>query len=399
MRRSALKPSRARTLSTASLVLLAAACASKKDLLRSEPVGAGVRAPIEGVSYYLPKKVVRVDLYVHSMKVLRPAIPRPGAMKEGEEPVSQDLRMETGYFAVFVKDEVVPDLRHHFVIQTKFDAGSYDMLSVGVGSDGLLTHVTGAAQDQTREIAVGIARLASLLVTGAAQLSGESARMRADGAPEKEIPPRLVASYEFDPTDPTDLRRVRGELAKHGVTMTIEKQANCPIATSGDGCCTTCDVSQPGIYYRLPLPYRLQLNPGGVERSVMMSSGVTTMQVIGVEGPIDWTILVPNEAICKYVAVTRAAFVTKRTELAFDHGMLTRVSTDKPSELLGFVSIPVDVAKTIIGIPAELLKIRVDQKTQERSIVQNDADIRKAQADELDAVARILSAQKGQPPK
>ena len=87
--------------------------------------------------------------------------------------------------------------------------------------------------------------------------------------------------------------------------------------------------------------------------------------------------------------------MTKRTELAFDHGMLTRASTDKPSELLGFVQIPVDVATTIIGIPAELLKIRVDQKTQERQFIQNDADIRRAQADELEAMIRIMNASKG----
>ena len=46
--------------------------------------------------------------------------------------------------------------------------------------------------------------------------------------------------------------------------------------------------------------------------------------------------------------------------------MLTQVTTDKPSELLAFVKIPVDMATTIVGIPAELLKIRVDQHTTEQ---------------------------------
>jgi hypothetical protein len=54
---------------------------------------------------------------------------------------------------------------------------------------------------------------------------------------------------------------------------------------------------------------------------------------------MDRTFLIPNEAICKYVPVTRASFVTKKTALLFDDGMLTQVRTNKPSELLAFVNI------------------------------------------------------------
>ena len=109
---------------------------------------------------------------------------------------------------------------------------------------------------------------------------------------------------------------------------------------------------------------------------------------------MDRTYLLPNEAICKYVPVTRASFVKKDTQLHFDQGMLTQVSTNKPSELVGFVTIPVDVATTIVGIPAELLKFRIERTDLRRQISVNERDQVRAESERIDSLTKLMEAMK-----
>jgi hypothetical protein len=377
---------------------LGAACA-RGPILSSVPVDPARTEPIAGVGYYLPKTLVRVDLYVGSELRRRPRTGPDGKPIWNEEKTGArqavETRLETTYFGVFAGERTVPDLRHHFVIDPRFDMSSSDLLDVGVGPDGLLSYVRGVAKDETHDIATGLASLVSLLVTAPARFDSGTSRAfdASTDLDQLDLKPRLVSSLEFDPTDPADLARVRGALGRHAVTLSIVRQSDCPVAASGAGCCTTCSEEKPGVYYRLPVPYRMQLSPGGTAR--MLFAGAQqqeTEEVRGLEGPMDRTVLLPNEAICKYVPVTRATFVTKQTDLKFDRGMLVQATTNKPSELLGFVKIPVDVATTIVGIPAELLKIRIEENSRHQQLIKGQTDVATQEVERLKAMTEAMKA-------
>jgi hypothetical protein len=99
------------------------------------------------------------------------------------------------------------------------------------------------------------------------------------------------------------------------------------------------------------------------------------------------TVLMPNGAPILSLPVHRAAFVKNITNATFDQGILTEVHIEKPSELLGFVEIPLAIAKAISEIPGELLQFKIDYSTKEKQL----ADAQKAQ---LDAVQTLLNAQR-----
>jgi hypothetical protein len=71
-------------------------------------------------------------------------------------------------------------------------------------------------------------------------------------------------------------------------------------------------------------------------------------------------VLSPNRAPIIATDMSRAAFVAETDKVPFDNGFFTGRQLSKPSEALAIVSVPVDVAKTIVSIPGEILKFRYD---------------------------------------
>ncbi|MCP4038474.1 MAG: hypothetical protein GY733_16150, partial [bacterium] len=57
--------------------------------------------------------------------------------------------------------------------------------------------------------------------------------------------------------------------------------------------------------------------------------------------------------------IERAPFVTSKFSVDFTNGLLTKMTSTKPSEILGFMSIPIDIARAIVSIPGELLQVKV----------------------------------------
>src|SRR3546814_13608980 len=79
------------------------------------------------------------------------------------------------------------------------------------------------------------------------------------------------------------------------------------------------------------------------------------------------SLLLPTKAKLVEIPVTRAAFVEKTTTIDFEEGTLKQVDISKPSEVLEIVSIPVEILKAIVAIPAELIQLKNDTNTQENN--------------------------------
>jgi hypothetical protein len=290
-------------------------------------------------------------------------------------------------FATLDGELTVPDLRQQYRIVPLWDAASHDMVHVQLTDDGLLTAVRGRAEDQRAEIVHELARLASLLIRGAVPVP-TTRGLRG----QVEDVPRLLARYEFDPLDPVQQTRVREVLKARGIEFRIEKQSDCPTASSGAGCCTTCTATVPGIYYRLPIPYLLRLTPAIRYRPPNPLQAADKGDLELLDQGAEETVLLPNEAVCLYVPVSRAAFVSTYTKVTFERGMLQEVVTDKPSQLVGFVKIPIDVASAILAIPAQLLTVRIQQSTLTKDLAAERLAALESQRKSVDEQIKLLDA-------
>ena len=67
--------------------------------------------------------------------------------------------------------------------------------------------------------------------------------------------------------------------------------------------------------------------------------------------------------------------------------MLSDYSADEPSEVATVASIPVDVAKAIVSVPAEILQLRVNYDNQAAALIN-------ARASELQAQLALVEAQR-----
>ena len=150
-------------------------------------------------------------------------------------------------------------------------------------------------------------------------------------------------------------------------------------------------ASPHSVYYRLFVPYRVSVafdsatkdtNPPG-------SAGVGVYNVSQI-------LYVPNKhSPILSCDINRAAFVTKTTTLTFADGVLTGSVIAKPSEVAGFMSIPLDVATAIVAVPGSIVKFRIDTTTQQKALVDAQKDLIKSQEARIQELQSLQKAKQG----
>lgn len=88
---------------------------------------------------------------------------------------------------------------------------------------------------------------------------------------------------------------------------------------------------------------------------------------------------------------SRAAFVKKGTALAFVDGELLGIDILKPSELLAFVQVPENVTKSVLDAIPEIIRIRNESATRDRSLGHQNVD---NEAARLTSQTALIDAQK-----
>lgn len=68
------------------------------------------------------------------------------------------------------------------------------------------------------------------------------------------------------------------------------------------------------------------------------------------------------------IPVERTAFVSRKNNIVFKEGLIKSNSIDKPSSVEGFLSIPIDIAKAIVSIPAEIIQFKINNTTNSTSL-------------------------------
>jgi hypothetical protein len=96
----------------------------------------------------------------------------------------------------------------------------------------------------------------------------------------------------------------------------------------------------------------------------------------------------PNKSPVLSVDLTRSPFITKEYDLQFIDGILSSYSLKKPSEVLAGLDIPINVAKALVALPANLVTFKVNMTTKAIQLQKAQADLDAAQRAFQDAVAK-----------
>jgi hypothetical protein len=335
-----------------------------------------------GIPYYLPlgkihlqvKETTTKETVTHSSKSKKtPTDPSASATPADFNDVDLNTDNEVTTSVIKTKThslELVgvsytPDPNFQFVLDYHGAATAEDDVKVTIGSDGLLTKIDVTSEDKTAAIILKLVDIAKEVAKISTLSEGETTSTTI-----------VVYDATFDPFDPVESAKVKNDLRAFHCSYKI-------LRISGN----EADVSKTvvtretethrinGVAFRPVFAYNLHLQNDGTPALLQ-------------------TVFLPNQAQVMSLPVTRAAFVKKVTTLGFDHGILTDVHISKPSEVLGFLEIPLGIAKAIVDLPAELIKLRIDTtKSNTDLLTAQKAGIEAQQAlDELRARAASSSS-------
>lgn len=243
-----------------------------------------------------------------------------------------------------------------------------DQLTLTTTPTGLLSGATGQGKDETADIILSLTNALAARRGGSGDL-GIKSTAKLFGAPCPAG--RASRLTDFSTKANNSLNEA---LLKFNLKLELSPDNTEPKAASViQSVCTAisskrCSDAEPypgedketyraanGLVYRRDLPYLVNLT------DTTDSSRVLNAQV-----------QMPNRSPTELVRFPTGAFTTVSYAVSFDQGMLTSVAATRPSEVLGFAKIPYDVAVALVRIPAEILKLRVDVKTQKVSLAEKD---------------------------
>ncbi|MBN9451754.1 MAG: hypothetical protein J0I42_07355 [Bosea sp.] len=268
-------------------------------------------------------------------------------------------------------------------------ATSNDQLVAKISTTGLLQSIGTVAEDQSVEIAK------KLIETGKNVAIAAGARNATLG--RKLAPPEPLS---FDPFDPLAYGRIKTALRDYGLCIVVE---GVHVPVGGAGAEAYCDRRGSPSFMPEAETARLQPVPQaeaarGVLYRPLLTHMVTVLRKADPYGRGAWSLhqreahAFPDLAPVVSIGVERAAFATRTTQLKFDDGVLTDVSVDKKSELLGLSQIPLDFARAVVDIPGQIITLRIIQASQESKLLVAQSDKIKAQGDLIAAQTAFMLA-------
>ena len=290
---------------------------------------------------------------------------------------------------------MVADRDQPFCLDYLSSPTSDDLIVVKRDPKGLLVSVTSEVEDRTPEIANALIETAEAAVIAAARAAALEAARDGD---------RL--DVEFDPFVWQELLTVNRALKRFGFCLYVEGRTF-PIdgldpATILAAGRQWCALENPPVF--IPpgdefsaLPVAPEVMRTGILYRPNIAHKIVILRKSDPSGRRPWQIYqtrrveMPNVSPILSIGVERAMFATRKTTLAFNRGVLTDVTIEKGSELAGFVSIPLNVARAVVRIPGEIVTLRITDTSNRIALINAQIELMKA-VNERNAAAPASAA-------
>ena len=374
---------RARSIVRPAIVLTAVALAAACSVVESRRFDLDPPAPAEGTpcastlgSYALPKAFLRVRIGQADAKTLPELVPnqadgKPFAIERRPDPVLS-----------FCLDHLASPLADERIEVVKWPVKG-DAKTKGSLLGAVLVNVT----DQTAYIVRALIRALSIAVTG--QEDFTSARAG------ELTPEQIVADLEFDPFDQREAAVVNDRLSKLGYCVVLEGHMFGQGADVDRYCdrpltyglvptpvyrayaaveAVRLEPRRPGLVYRPRHPYRVAIyrkkDPHGRGRWNLEQMSTAELE---------------NLSPVLSLGITRGMFAGKRVNFVFDAGTLVTACVAKTSEVEGFVSIPLEIARSIVKIPDAVFTVQIGRLEEEAKLARLERQLFLMQQALLDA--------------
>lgn len=127
-----------------------------------------------------------------------------------------------------------------------------------------------------------------------------------------------------------------------------------------------------GIFYRPRIPFTVHLFlkpnrkvPGGWE---LRGSEVVELE---------------NISPVVSVGINRAFFAQRKTTVVFDRGVVKNVCIFKTSELAAFVEVPLEIAKSVVALPANIIQVKIDSTANDQRLLKAQNTLLKTEISRL----------------
>ncbi len=260
----------------------------------------------------------------------------------------------------------IPDCDFQYTVALQHDVLHDDEVTIEIDPvTKLLKGVNSILEDKTPAIVAKLADAPGTIFGGASKVAAIT-----------KTPFSFEIKHDIDPTDPGSVeafnRHLRGLTPKIKlVTRPLIEVPHAPAERVG---------CKEDLCFRTAMPYIIELKT--TDDSV---ARVVTQQVV----------VVANPYLVASIPVTRAPFVKKEVTLEFKDGMLTKTRIKNPSEVFGFIGIPIDVAKAIVSVPASMLKFEIVQSQNNNALLTEQKRALTLQKEIIDAQRQLLATAAG----
>lgn len=290
-----------------------------------------------------------------------------------------------------------PDPQRRFVTTHTASLWRDDVLALNV-VDGMLSTSESKATGQAANIIVNLVRSVAALGVGSAPAVPKTTfsllRSGAGGqSPQIELDCNAYdVAFMFDPTDQVSWKSARSQLVATGSQLQLT-DISAPTPTP-DSAASRPAAEPPkppvhGLVYRAPRRLTLELARTPSPASPPPGNCVPD----GPSSPARITVSLPDASTMHVLPVIGAELTKTSIKHVFKEGMLTELSLEQPSTLAAVAVLPVEILKALVSIPAELIKLRIDYSSQEKSEIEGQVKIIEAQIALLKAQRDLQAAQ------
>lgn len=231
-----------------------------------------------------------------------------------------------------------------------------------------------------------------------AVIGGVTARTR-DG--KKTGLDTVVFSGDYDPFDKASTAEVNHALGKFGFCLLLDAD----FAGDWRKINRYCDHPKAGHYDREPyqVQYRDQLPPErrslqGIFYRPRVPYNFYLFTKDKPRGPGPWqlkesaVVHLENMAPILAARLDRAFFAQRKTTLVFEEGALLNVCVYKTSELEQISLVTLDVVKSVVAIPTQVIQIQIDQTNGEAALAKAEIELMKTQKSYDDLLNRRIES-------
>jgi len=357
------------------LALALGGCAITESTVvdRNVPSAPGTVACASALgSYSLPKSFIRVVIGQTNEPGARPDLVTFAETLPADGKFKFEITRRADPALTLCLDYVASAFAHDEIAITKQDPdSSNDNGTSATTSRQFLRSVIVNATDKSVQIAQNLIRTAFVGLSG-----------NPDFGVNRTIPlsakPNILADLEFDPFDARDSAEANARLTRLGFCLVLEGFTFDRGSLSVDQYCNSPfrvrnHLSQVAELYAAKSREPIAPNTPGIlyrpRQTFMISVYRNDARVRG-RWHLSRRVDVELENLSPVIAVgvSRAVFARRNAALIFEEGTLKTVCTAKSSEIENFVAIPFEVARGLVALPSQIVKVKINRIAKQEEL-------------------------------